>query len=198
MSGRARGGRIPGITVGLAIDERRAFALEGRLVGRIFSLAGTPAQATLHLNDGNRVVTGRPSEITEALIGIPLTPDRLLLILNGCLSDAGPEPHVEAVGEWLRVTTADVTVYLMRQDAGWVIKGGVFDAFTVDYQQRRGRVPTRIRVAASANQSQPASITFAIRESTVNPALPPALFEPRVPAGAVATTVDELRNSQTR
>ncbi len=87
LSGRVNGARVPGLTVGLALDGQGHIAVEARVAGSsVFLLAGTAARATLLLRNDHRVVTGPAADIVEALVGAPLGPARLEAVLSGCVA----------------------------------------------------------------------------------------------------------------
>ena len=87
VSGRIGGEPLP-TTIDIATGATpTGIRLEGRAAGRhIFYLAGTTDHATLYLDDGHRSATGRPEELTDALMGVKLGPERWLALLTGCVA----------------------------------------------------------------------------------------------------------------
>jgi hypothetical protein len=185
--------RIPAIAVGVAISESRAVGLSGQAIGRLlFTLKGDAERATLLLHEGNRVVTARAAELTDALIGVPLSPQRLLGILTGCVADPSASDRVEQVGDLLRVTTQDATVFLASQPAGWVVRAALFERFAVDYQKFDGRSPLVVRITTAAGLPA-AELSLSVQEVIRDEALPPGLLDLVVPDGATPITLEELR-----
>lgn len=196
MTARLDGSRIPRVRLGMAIDGNDAIGLEARVVGSpVFTLGGAAGSATLWLREGNRVIRAPAADIIEALIGVPLAPARLLALLSGCVSTDLAIGAAERYGDLVRIETSDAAVYLERREARWTTRAGEFGPFLVDYRRVEEGWPRALTIASRAGEVPAVSISLDVRDFTVNPVLPPALFIVSVPPGAEPASLEELRAS---
>jgi hypothetical protein len=198
LSGRAGNRRIPGLAsarIGVAVNNTGAIALEARVAGQLaFTLSGTPERATLLLVGDKRVVVARPDEILEALVGVRLSPERMLRLLGGCLV-AGSPSRVELVDDLVRATTAEGVLYLAERDGRWQVRAGEIDGFLVDYRRMGPDGPRTIGLYSEAGGASSVALTIGVEARDVNPVLDPSLFTVNVPGDTTPLTIEELRAS---
>lgn len=199
VSGRIGTQRVPGLTVGLALDATGNIGMEVRVGGPpLVNLAGPAAQATLVLHDDRRVVTAPAEQLVEALVGVPLGPRRLLALLTGCVSTDLQPAAAELVDGMARIRTSDATVYLSQAEGAWRLRGGEFDGLVADYRMVNARPlwPARIEVRSLPDRSPRVALTLRVVEFDVdNPRFDPAVFRVNVPDAAVVTSIEALRDS---
>lgn len=161
-----------------------------------FILVARDSTSTLLLPRDDRFVRDAPPEaIVEAITGLSLTPGDLRAILTGCLvSDAAPHAG-RSIGDQWRVMDLgrDATAYLKRSGGEWSIVAGTIASLRVDYDDRMGGFPRRIRLRAERD-SRPTDLTLAVSDLEVNTPLDPQTFTVQVPASATSMTLEELRD----
>ena len=193
-SGRVAGQRVSGLRLAMALGRPGRAALEARVSSTLlFALRGTEADATLVLFQDRRVVNASAGDLMDALIGVPLGPERLMAVLTGCVSFAEPE-DAQGVGEFVRVRTQDATVYVRAVSGGWRARAGAFDGLTVDYQYDGGDFPSRVRLTSDPGRSPAIDLALTLASFDTNPR-DPAVFLPRVPVGFDRGSLDWVREN---
>lgn len=189
VSGRVDGERVPGLMVGVAIDNEQ-IAMEARYgAARVFTLGGHAENVTLLLDRDARVVRGSAADIVEALVGIPMAPSRLRELLTGCLAPADELSDAARIGSVARLTAADVAVYLRLRSGIWQLIAGEFDGVVADYRRVDADGPREIVLRRPAETT----LTLQVIEFERNPQLGPGLFRPVVPESFVETSLETLR-----
>jgi hypothetical protein len=191
--------RVPGLpsaTIGIAVTADGSIGLDARTSGQvIFRLGGNADRAVLLLSQGLRTVTAPAVEIVEALIGVRLSPARLLSILDGCPGVRAPFEHGERSGNLLRVTTGEGVVHLERTRERLRIRGGQIEGFHVSYERTSGPAPARVRIDSVPGRQPVVALSLQIIDAERNPDPPilPGVFVVNLPAGTTPMTLDELR-----
>jgi hypothetical protein len=194
VSGRVGGQRVAGLRVAMAIERDGRLAAEARVGATpVFSLRGSAERATLLLQQERRVAQGRADEILDALVGLPMGPDRLLLVLAGCVS-SGPVVVSEAAGDLVRIRTADADIYLAKRGDAWVVRAGAFGRLLADYQRGEDGWPSRVGLNSASSAGLAVSLSLRVdARSSARPS--PTVFAPVVPPDAETVTLDWLRRN---
>jgi len=196
LSGRSAGQGFPTLSAIVALTSRGQIFLQVVGAGRPFlTLAGTAERAVYLLHDDNRVVTARADEIVETIVGVKVSPDRLLAVLAGCAVRGFDVEKAMRFGQRLAVTTAEGTVFLERRAGAWQTTAAILDALTVHrYERERSAFPTALQIDAVAGSETSSIRVRTIEQLEINADLQAAVFDP--PAGAAAAapmTLEELR-----
>jgi hypothetical protein len=198
LTGRIGSRRIPGLasaTLYVAATRAGQIGIEARVSGQLaFRLGGNAERATLLLREGNRVVMAPAGDIVDALIGLPVPPDRLLAVLTGCVAVDGRFERAERFGDRLQITSRDAIVFLYQTAGQWTVRAGTFNSMLVDYRRVDAAGPREVFIQASAPPSSVA-VTLRIMDPEFDPALPPSAFAVNVPADAMPLSLDELRDA---
>jgi hypothetical protein len=196
VSGRLRGERLP-TTIGIATGATATgVRIEGHADGRsIFTLAGTSDQATLYLDDGHRFSTGRPEDLTEALMGVKLGPGRWLALLAGCV--AAPPDFVAGAryGPDLAVTTSSGRVFLSRANGAWHTAHGTFDGLVVTYRRFASSLPAEWLLTSEAGRDPSVALSVIVDDVTTGAPIASSVFTLTLPGDVTPMTLDELRQS---
>ena len=197
ISGRVGARTIRGLASAqlyTAVTAAGEIGLEASVSGQmVFKLGGGPESATLLLRDGNRVVTARPDDILDALIGVKLTPGRLLAILAGCVSRSPSFEAASGHGRYIQVTTSDATVFLERQAESWRARAGYFDELAVDYWSFEAGMPRDFTVRSQERQNPAVSLRLRVQDLRVNTPVDRTAFVVNLPASASRMALEELR-----
>jgi hypothetical protein len=197
LTGRIGDRRIRGLASArlfTALTTNGSIGLEATVSGQLlFRLGGTTDTATLLLRDPNRVVTARPDEILDALIGVPVEPARLLAIVTGCVSTAESIDRAVRHGDVLEILTADATLYLTPAAAGWQTRAGRFRDVTVDYFAYDRGLPRELRLATTGATGTAVTLDLRVQAVQTGGDLDAALFRVTIPEGAAPISIDELR-----
>ena len=221
LTGQIGGRRIRGLASArlfTALDASGNIGLEASVSGQLlFRLGGAADKAVLLLRDQNRVATARPEEILEALIGVPVSPARLLAIVSGCVTTAEPVERAARHDGLLEILTADGTVYLTAAANTWQVRAGRFGSSTrlgavpsavpgagpstslgtselvVDYGTFVKGLPRDIRIASTSAGNAAVSLNLRVQAVQTNGDLDPALFRVTIPEGATPISLEELR-----
>ena len=138
-SGKFGAERLWPIGIDVAVTSDQSIYLAANAVGRsLFVLAGTANTATLWLRQEERVVTAAPAEIMDAIVGVPITPDRLLGVLTGCVARSFAITRAALHGSLLAVDTADARLYLEQSNGQWRTRAASTDAFVVEFAAYAG------------------------------------------------------------
>jgi len=194
VSGHVGGKRLP-TTIGIATGATATgIRLEGHAAGRsLFTLAGTSDQATLYLDDGHRSATGRPEDLTDALMGVKLGPGRWLALLTGCV--ATPPDFVEGAryAADLAVTTSSARVFLSLANGAWRPADGTFDGLVVTYRRFASSLPAEWKLRSEAGRDPSIDLVVIVDAVTAGSPLAPSVFTLTLPRDATPMTLDELR-----
>jgi hypothetical protein len=214
VSGSVHGRRLRArLLVGL---ERPASArVEAFAFGQqILILVSRADQATLLLTRDNRVLRGgRPSEILEAVAGVPLDAANLRTTLLGCdaaaMSEAagstpGAAPAAvegRQIGEDWRVATGGSSeLYFQRQvpDRRWRLVAALHRQSTsgfwrAEYRDFENNLPRTLRLVD--NESRRFDLRLALSQVELNATLPAAAFDVNIPSTADPVTLEELREA---
>jgi hypothetical protein len=193
-SGRVAGSGIRGVRLLVAVDRAGHVGVEAETPGPpLFTLRGNADQATLWLPRENRVIRDRPEAILGALVGLELTPARLLAVLVGCVSSSRDVTQAVRIGDVIRVTMADAVIYLAQRDGRWLPRAATFGDLIAEYRDRDVAPPTRIVLRSAEGHTPAVDLTLVIGDRVVNRELPPTAFMVNVPATAVPAAVEDLR-----
>jgi hypothetical protein len=164
----------------------------------IFVLSGTAQQATLWLRREDRAVVGPPGAIIEAILGVPLPPDRLLSVLTGCIARAFEVKSSLEHNSILTIETPDARVYLERDSAGWRTRAGDVDGFRIELGRKTSPLPDKVWIHTAAGRSPGARLDVKVSDAETNSTIPASFFTP--PPGAARAqpmSLEELRLTRT-
>lgn len=189
VSGRVDGQGFPSLTTGLAVDADR-LAIEA-VAGprRVFNLAGDRASVVLLNHLDGRMTRGPAADVVDALVGVRLTPDRLLAVLTGCVSTDAAPVLAERLGTTARIRTADSLIYLVEHHGQWRLAAAEFGDVLADYRRVEDGWPREIELRRGAD----VTLRLRVIEFERNPQLPPAVFQLQVPDAFVEVPLDALR-----
>lgn len=198
VSGRAGSSRIWPVSVEAALAGDDSIYLSATFSGRpIFVLAGRAGRATLWLREdpqNPRAVVATPGEIVEAILGMSLSPSRLLAVLSGCVTRAFSATSAVSHGSLIAVLTEDARVFLERQGGVWQTRAGDADGLVVEFQRESSRLPQKVWIQTAPGRDPRATLDVTVNSAELNGAVPASFFD--VPPGAAAAepmTIDELR-----
>lgn len=193
--GRIGGERLP-TTIDIATGATpTGIRLEGRAASRhIFELAGTADEATLYLYDGHRLATGRPEDLTDALMGVKLGPGRWLALLTGCV--ATPPDFISGAryGPGLAVTTPSGRVFLTLANGVWRNVHGTFDGLVVSYRRFSSALPDEWQLSSDAGREPSIALSVGVDDMTIGP-IASSVFTLALPDDVTPMTLDQLRES---
>jgi hypothetical protein len=200
LSGQAAGQRLRvRLIAGLAAPDRIRLEAMAPFGPPLFILASAGQDTVLLLPRDDRVLRGEPpAAILEALAGIRVTPPALRRLLAGCPAEEVDARDVRAIGEdWVLAATGDRgTAYLHRVGSRWrlaAVRGGALDA---ELGPGEAAHPASVRLSSpDASAGAAFDLTLRLSQVEVDTDVPEEAFTVRVPADAVATSLDELRQS---
>jgi hypothetical protein len=188
------GERVPGLRLLTAVERSGRIAVEGRVASTLFfSLRGATDDATLVLFDDRRAATGGAAALLDALVGVPMIPERLMAVLSGCVSTS-PPVTAESVGRYVRIRTADSRLYLEERAGRWRIRAGVFDELAAEYDYREGPWPSRVGLRTEPGRTPVIQLTLILEVADTRPR-DPSVFAPRVPDGFERVTAAWVRDN---
>jgi hypothetical protein len=194
-SGKVGQERVWPVSLELAVTADQSIYISATAVGNsVFVLAGTANRATLWLRHDNRAVTAAPADIMEALVGVPLSPARLMAVLTGCVARSLDVVSAARYPNLLAIHTADARVFLAQTGGTWRTTAAEADRFTVEFARKSSAQPDDIWLWAQPAPGQTASLHLTVTDGQINGPVPPNVFQ--APAGAQAAapmTLDELR-----
>ena len=165
----------------------------------IFVLAGSTTDAVLWLKREHRVVKAPAGDIIDAILGLQVSPDRLLALLTGCVTRAYDISSAASYGKRIAVQTSDARVYLDSEQQASKVIAGEAEGFIVELSWKASTVPVKMWLNSLPGREPRASLTVSVEDATVNPAIPATFFAP--PAGAATAepmTLEELRTGSWR
>jgi hypothetical protein len=196
VSGRIGGERLP-TTIDIATGATpTGIRLEGRAANRnLFQLAGTSDEATLYLDDGHRSATGRPEDLTDALMGVKLGPGRWLALLTGCV--ATPPDFISGAryGADLAVTTPSGRVFLALVNGVWRSAHGTFDGLVVTYRRFSSTLPDEWSLSSEAGRDPSIGLSVSVDDMTTGGPIASSVFTLALPGNVTPMSLDELRQS---
>jgi hypothetical protein len=200
LSGQAAGQRLRvRLIAGLAAPDRIRLEAMAPIGPPVFILASAGEQTILLLPRDDRVLRGEPpAAILEALAGIRVTPAALRRLLAGCPAEEVDARDVRAIGDdWVLAATGDRgTAYLHRVHGRWrfaAVRGGALDA---ELRPGDAAQPASVRLSSpDASAGTAFDLTLRLSQVEVDTDVPEEAFTVRVPADAVAISLDELRQS---
>ena len=175
-------------------DSRRAFP-----ANYSFGSAARPTRPSFYCATATVSRRRRPDDILDALIGVPVSPARLLAIVSGCVTTSDQVDHAVRHDGLLEVVTADGTVYLTSAGSGWQPRAGRFGAspgageVLVDYGPFVSGLPRDIRITSTSAGKAAVSLNLRVQAVQTNVDLDPALFRVTIPDGATTISLEELR-----
>lgn len=191
LSGRTQGGRVRGrLQAGFRAPD--AMRLEGLppFGPPVFILASLGTETTLLLPREDRFHSGTPArQLVEAMSGLALDAAALQSLVTGCVTlDARARDAARFSGGRVTVHTSDGTLLVARD--GRVI-GGVREGLRVDYTAFVGEFPSVVRVTSEGGGT--IDLTLRVTGIETNRELGDDAFRVRVPEGARAMALDEVR-----
>jgi hypothetical protein len=196
VSGRIGGERLP-TTIDIATGATpTGIRLEGHAADRnLFRLAGTTEEATLYLDDGHRAATGRPEDLTDALMGVKLGPGRWLALLTGCVATPPDFMSGARYGADLAVTTPSGRVFLALADGAWHAVHGTFDGLVVTYRRFSSTLPDEWRLSSETGRDPSVALSVSVDHMTAGGPIAASVFTLTLPDDVTPMTLDELRQS---
>ena len=207
VSGSAGGHRVRArLTAGVSAPASARLEAVAPFGQPLFIFVATGNDATLLLPRDNRVLEhGRPDEVLDALTGVPLGAADLHDTLTGCASEPAAGPlQARAFGDLWRVVAAghDGELYLHR-DAR--MRRGVWSRssrsdsgrpWRADYSAFQDNLPRAIRLTSVGSPPSGAfDLQLSLSQVETNVPLAADAFRVKIPAGAGAITLEELRRS---
>jgi hypothetical protein len=189
VSGRVGGQGFPSLTTGLVAGADR-LAIEAMAgARRVFTLAGDGSSVVLLNHLDRRTTRGTAADVIDALVGVRLTPDRLLALLSGCVSSETTVTQAERVGATARLRTADSLIYLTERDGRWRLAAGEFGDVMADYRRVEDGWPREVEL----RRGDDVTLRLRVIEFERNPQVPPAVFQLQVPDTFVEVPLEVLR-----
>jgi outer membrane lipoprotein-sorting protein len=195
ISGRAGPERLHG-RVAAGVARPSGLRLEGvaPFGPPAFILVVDESGATLLLPRDHRVLIGAaPSDVLEALVGLPLGPGDLLALVTGCVApDSKPQSGRRFADGWATVGLDDGATLYLRQDrrGRWSVRAGVRPPLTINYDRAGSDPPTVLHV-----RSRDSNLQIGLAQVEINVAFPRDVFRVKVPADAVQMTLADLRQA---
>ena len=205
VSGSANGHRVRGrITAGVAAPGSARLEAVAPFGPPLFIFVATGNDATLLLPRDDRVLRhGRPSEVLNAVAGVPLDASDLRELMTGCAAGGAAESaQARAFGaDWRVVPTShDGELYLRREQesAPWRLVAVTARSddgrrWRADFLDFQNSLPRTIRLTSSG--AAPFDLRLALSQVETNVALDADVFRVQIPASAVPITLEELRRS---
>jgi hypothetical protein len=170
----------------------------------LFIFVATGNDATLLLPRDDRVLRhGRPSEVLNAVAGVPLDAADLRELMTGCAAGgATASAQARAFGADWRVVPAghDGELYLHREQEGapWRLVAVTAHSedgrrWRADFLDFQNSLPRTIRLTSSG--AAPFDLRLALSQVETDVALDADVFRVHIPASAVPITLEELRRS---
>jgi hypothetical protein len=148
----------------------------------------------LWLRREDRSVSAAPADIMEAIVGVPIAPDRLLAVLSGCAAKSLDITRAARHGRLLSIETADARVQLEQTNGQWRAKAAQTDAFTVEFGAMQSGLPSELWMWSIPGRGPAASLHLRATDPELNGEVPAGVF--KIPSGAAAAkpiTLEELK-----
>jgi len=202
VSGSVGGHRVRGqLLVGLA--DPAAVRLEALAPAGppVFIFVARADTATVLVSNDNRFLErGEPTAVLEAMTGVPLGPDELRLVLIGCVAGADSAAVQQLGDDWRLARDATTDTYLHRTSgtAPWRVvasirKAGDSTGWRAEYAGGAQGLPSAVRVTALDGHRF--DLQLALSQVEINQPLGDDVFRVRIPGGAEAITLEDLRRS---
>jgi hypothetical protein len=196
LRGRLGDRRVPSVTLrGAATIDGHVRLMLSAAGSTRFVVSGRAGTATVYLHDDNRTLTAPAEDIVEALIGMRISPVRLLRVLTGCITMDPTFRGAERLGDLMRVRTADAQLVLVSADGRWRTIWGRFDELNVEYRAYENGAPMQVLLGTDQTHDPRVQLQLTIDERTVDDPLAPEAFDYRPPPGAEPMTLEELRQT---
>jgi len=195
ISGRAASQRIWRLEVETAVTPTQIY-MGARFSGQpIFLLAGSAKDATLWLRPEQKAVKAPAGEIIEAILGLPMPPDRLLALLTGCATRSLDVTAATSHNGIVAVQTPDARVFLQRQGTVWRTLGAEAEGFRVEFLWKVGTLPEKVWIRSTPGREPSASLDISVTDPTITDPIQASVFNPpSSAASAEPMTLDELRS----
>ncbi len=165
-----------------------------------FTVVAVAGDATVVLSDGRALEHGPPSEVLEALTGVPIAPADLRPVLTGCAEAPAPERARQFGADWFVVPDDAGTAYLHRESAQapWRLVAAErrppgAGGWRTEYRDVDGGLPRSVRFKSEA--AGRFDLRLSLSQVALNDTLGADVFRLQVPADAAPITLDELRRS---
>jgi hypothetical protein len=195
ISGHAGSQRIWRLAIDTAVTPSQIY-MGATVSGQpIFVLAGSATDATLWLRQEQKAVKAPAGEIIEAILGLPIPPDRLLSLLTGCATRTFDVTTATSHNGLLAIQTADARVFIQRQGTAWRTLGAEAEGFRVQFLWKAGLLPEKVWIRSTPGREPAASLDVSVADPTTTDPLQASVFN--APSGAAAAepmTLDELRS----
>jgi hypothetical protein len=200
VSGRVGGRRMRArLVVGVAEPSSAYIEAPAPFGSPIFVFTANGEDATLLLPRDRRVLEhGRPSDVLEAVAGVPLGPPDLRRTLTGCAAavDLGAARRLD--DRWCVIPGADQLYFHRDRTADpWrlvaVVHRDPGPAWRAEYHDFLNDLPRTIRLTSSVADRFDLHLTLSQVE--INAPLEAATFRTEIPAGTAPISLRELRDS---
>ena len=166
----------------------------------VFIFAASGDDATLLLPRDRRVLEhGRPSDVLEAIAGVPAGPQELRAALTGCATEA-VSTDGEQVGDQWRIIRGPETLYLYRErtTGPWRLVAVVHDsggtgAWRAEYRDFTNGLPRTVRLISGTPGRF--DLRLSLSQIEVDVPLDTATFTVRIPPDTTPLTLQELRDA---
>ena len=196
LSGKVGATRLRGSVDG-GFEAPDRIRLEGRHpLGRpVFILVAAGPDATLLMPRDERVLRGvAPADIVEALVGLPLSPGDLRLLVSGCgFAGEGASEGRQYPGGLVAVDAGEATTYLRQEQGQWRIVAAVRAPLRVLYSEFAGARAQTVRLQRTGPPS--ADLTVRLEDVNINVPFEASVFSVDVPPGTRPLSLEELRRS---
>ena len=196
ISGRAGSQRIWRLAIDTAVTPTQIY-MGATFSGQpVFVLAGSAKDATLWLRREQRAVKAPAGEIIEAILGLRMTPDRLLALLTGCATRNLEITSATTHDAIVAVQTADTRVFLERQGTVWRTRGAQAEGFTVEFLWKTSNLPDKVWIESTPGREPAAKLDVSVSDPTISDPIPASVFNaPSGAASAEPMTLEELRSA---
>ena len=197
ISGRAASQKIWRLAVETAVTPTQIYMGATFSSQPIFVLAGSAKEATLWLRPEQRVVKAPAGDIIEAILGLPMPPDRLLALLTGCATRSLEVTAATSHNGLVAVQTADARVFIERQGTVWRTRAAEGEGFIVEFRWKTGALPEKVWISSKPGREPAAFLDVSVADPTTSDPIPASVFNaPSGAASAEPMTLDELRSSR--
>jgi len=207
VSGSVAGRRIRGrMSAGVAVPASARLEALAPFGPPVFIFVAQRNDATLVLpRDGRVLEHGTPSQVLEAVAGVPLDAADLEALLTGCPASTASGEARRFGDAWLVVVMGRDEVYLHRDSAAgpWSVaamvrREGTRERWREEFRDHQDGLPRTIRVMSLESGGSGGAgfdLRLALSQVEINVALDPIVFTVIVPAGAQPIGLDELRRA---